>query len=240
MRAWKPPLGFVPLITIEDIRTKRSVSDFIAFWRTLYDTIQYGSNRGHKLWLRHRADSAAKALSEEVIPLCLVLDHEEDIPRDTFVFVPCDNGADDARLLDFPRDGYHQPIQITVASWDADEALRMEYLTKGLGTSVNAFGPMTRDKKTKNPQRLPCKFSRQNEIGHEYARKTVERIKQKEQSNYPTGTWLIVEIRDTTAGDRNDLREFVCAEVGKACLESQFKRIYLVSPNDQGFRRRVR
>lgn len=240
MTAWKPPANFVPLITIEDIRSKQSVSDFIAFWHTFYDTIQYGSNRDHKLWLKHRADPAAKALSEEVIPLCLVLDHEEDIPRDTFAFIPCDNGADDARLLDFPQNGNDQPIQITVASWDGDEALRMEYLTKGIGTSVNAFGPMTRDKKTKNPQRLPCKFSRQNEIWHECARKTVERIKQKEQFNYATGTWLIVEIKDSAVGNRTDLREFVCEEVGKACPESQFERIYLVSPNGQGFCRRAR
>ena len=215
MKAWTPPLGFDPPITIDNIRTKRSVGDFIAFAHTLYNTIQPGSS--HKYFFRHRTDAAAKAFIEEMVPLWLMLDHEKSISRDVLVFVPYDNGADDARLLAYRPDGTDQQIQITT-DWGPLEARTGELLTAT--GHAPAWRPM---------------------MGYSFtAEKVIKLIKDKESKAYAEGTWLIVDMFDSTSGDRNNLREFVCEEVRKACLQSRFERVYLVSPNGQGFCRKVR
>lgn len=238
MKAWKPPPGFIPPITVDDVRTKRSVGNLVAWYKDVRDTIF--EDRDTTRWYRHRADDAAKAFAEEVIPLGLMLDHETDIPRDAGVVVPCNNEADDALLLTCRPDGTDQRIQITT-DWSYQEALRMEYLTKGVGISVNAFGPMTRDKETRNPQRSPLRFSRQEKVWHDCAQRAIELIQNKNNKAYVAGTWLVVEIHDpATRSDRDDLREFVCEKLRPKCSDSQFERIYIVSPNGEGFCRRIR
>ncbi len=72
------------------------------------------------------------------------------------------------------------------------------------------------------------------------AEKVIEFIRRKEGKAYNEGTWLVVEFSDTTVGNRGALRELICNQVQQECLESKFGRVYVVSPNDQGFCERVR
>ena len=160
-----------------------------------------------------------------------MLDHEKAVSRDASVVVPCNSGADDALLLTCRPDGTDQRIQITT-DCDYDEALRAEYLTKY--GHVPAFGPMRRVNKTRDAlgsegETLP------DQIRRLAARKAIGLIQRNESKTYAEGTWLIVQLRDATVGNRGDLREFVCMKVREECLQSQFERIYPVSPNDQGF-----
>ena len=217
MRAWNPSPGFVPPITIEDIRTKRSVDDFIAFVRRLYYKIQNGKNWDIRCWSRLRADPVAKVFVEELVPLWLMFNHEKNIARHMLVSIPCDNGADDALLLAYRSDGTDQQIQITT-DWGPDEA-RTDVMLTATGYA---------------PARRPM-------MGYSFtAEKVLESIQKKENKAYAEGTWLIVEMFDSTSGDRNTLREFVCEKIRKACLHSRFERVYLVSPNDHGFCQQVR
>ena len=234
---FRPPPDLGSPITEEEIRTERSVRDLLEWIGQREDSIRKA--RDARLSLGH--PRATKAFFEEVIPLGLMLAGEESIARDVTVAVLRDDGGDDARLLGFRPNGSHQPIQITGASWDYHEALRVEYLKKGIGISVNAFGPMTRDKETGNPQRSPLGFVRRELVWDECASKTVERINKKKGMGYAEGTWLVVEIRDSPVGDssRNGLRAFVCEEAKKACIDSRFERVYLVSSNGQGYCSRV-
>ncbi len=172
------------MITEEDVRTVRSVDDLVAWIEDVKGKIDEPRTR--------------KAFREEVVPLGLMLAHEENIPRDVSVSIPTDDGAADARLLDFRPDGTDQLIQITVASWDHNEELRKEYQRERVGISVNAFGAVTRDKETGKPQRSPCQYVSKKTIWCEYAGAVVERInkKQKKGKAYAEGTWLVVEIKD--------------------------------------------
>ena len=235
---WEPHTEFVPPITIDQIKAERSVGEFSELIERIHDAV--GTDRDAQLWLRHSTNRAVKVFRDELIPLDAFL-RAEKITDNIRLFVPSDGRPDDAILRSYRSDGSDQPLQITNSAWEYQDTLRMEVLTRE--GSVNAFNPIGRDKPSGIAERPSTDCVSRESIHSESIRRIVDRIRKKRipkknaNATYDTATWLIAQMDDPLMTEEH--RSVVCGAAAQASQGCTFERVYVVSPNEPVFSRKV-
>ncbi|MGH6975028.1 MAG: hypothetical protein ACRED7_07750 [Stellaceae bacterium] len=230
--------GFVPPVTVEELRQSRTYEEFEAWVDCIIKTIP-DSNEARE-WIR-LDDRLGKRLREEVFPF-RVFARSIFVGKDISISFPADNGSCDV-LVKLREGSEHRRIRIEIVNAldGRDEKLRMEHLTRE-GT-VTVYGDIRKvklgpGKRNYLIEQTPA-MARREDIVQKSKQLVAAAVDRKIRNEYPAGTWLIVAF-DPIPLPRPEDYELMAEIACERARNSGFECVYLVGDSASGFCRQVK